>query len=54
MNEDDPAMTAPAATPQARGPQFRAATTDTVLDEQLLQFTLTVDLIRAPVGAKPK
>jgi hypothetical protein len=55
---DDPEMATAAPNPAAaaapRGPQFRPATSDTVLDEQLLQFTLTVDLIRAPAGAKPQ
>ena len=55
MTEDQPEMAAqPNAAATARGPVFRAATSDTVLDEQLLQFTLTVDLIRAPAGAKPQ
>jgi hypothetical protein len=53
MTEENPEMAAPPpGVPVARGPAFQAATRDTVLDEQLLQFTLTVDLIRAPVGAK--
>jgi hypothetical protein len=52
MAPEDPEMAAPApAAP--RSPTFRPATSDTVLDEQLLQFTLTVDLIRAPAVARP-
>jgi hypothetical protein len=54
MTEDNPEMTTPPpGAPVARGPVFQAATRDTVLDEQLLQFTLIVDLIRAPGGTKP-
>jgi hypothetical protein len=52
MASEEPEMSSPApAAP--RLPTFRPATSDTVLDEQLLQFTLTVDLIRAPAVARP-
>lgn len=54
MTDTDPEMTAASPVAAPRGPVFRAATSDTVLDEQLLQFTLTVDLIRAPANAKPQ